>query len=276
MLTEVRVRNPNRPTEPQLSLPLYGPSKFPIVFLEGLNPVGAEFSSSPYANLPGEHLQSSRVTPRNIIVTLELKPDHYLGEDVEDLRRQLVKYFLPGERVDFDFVTDKVTRHIFGTVETVEAPMFVREPQVQISVICHDPYFKDTGALGSVEFTQTLLPNATWTVQNDGDVSVGFKLSIDIQAAMTGLEMSVTPKANGMFVFDAPVLSAQQIVIDSRPFQKSIRNNGTGENLMSKIRRGSTWQMLAPGENQITVAPLNSATVPNIYTITFERSYTSL
>ena len=282
MLTEIRVRNPRRIVDTQLNLPLQGPSKFPIVFVDGLTPAAAEFTSSPYANLPGEYLQSSRVGVRNIVLTLELKPDWSAGEDPEDLRKILLGYFTPGQSVEFELVTDKVTRHISGVVETFEAPMFVREPQVQISVLCHDPYFYESSGLGETTFVTSVEHGEMMEFLNTGDVDAGVRIGVTPDYYMYSIVLHVGPVYDGMgthptFEVNASVPPAQELVIDGRPLHKDIKNMNTGKQHISSIVPGSVWPVFEPGNMAVIVTGDSTSLTPT-YTVSvaYSRRYASL
>ena len=282
MLTEIRVRNPRRIVDAQLNLPLQGPSKFPIIFVDGLTPVAAEFASSPYANLPGEYLQSSRVGVRNIVLTLELKPDWSAGEDPEDLRKILSGFFTPGHSVEFELVTDRATRHISGVVETFEAPMFVREPQVQISVLCHDPYFYESPGLGETTVVNTVDDGSMMEFLNTGDVDAGVRIGITPNYPVSSIAVHVGPAYEGMgvhptFEVKTPVPPLQELVIDGRPFHKDVRNMTTGNQHLSSIVAGSVWPVFEPVNMAVIVTGANDDLDPT-YTVsvTYSRRYASL
>lgn len=282
MLTEIRVRNPRRIVDTQLNLPLQGPSKFPIIFVDGLTPVAAEFTSSPYANLPGEYLQSSRVGVRNIVLTLELKPDWFSGEDPEDLRTILRGFFTPGHTVEFEIITDRATRHISGVVETFEAPMFVREPQVQISVLCHDPYFYESPGLGETTVVNSVGDGSMMEFWNTGDVDAGVRIGIAPNFYMHSIAIHVGPVYAGMsfhptFEVDTPVTQTQELVIDGRPFHKDVRNATTGKQHLSNIVGGSVWPVFQPVNMAVIVTGESTSSSPT-YTVsvTYSRRYASL
>lgn len=175
MLTEVILKNPQRASLPALTLPLMGPSEFPITFIDGLNPVAAEVGSSDYAQDDGAFHPGSRVGTRNIVLTLELDPDYGLGHSPESLRRQLVSYLTPKYPVDLTFVLNGTEyRHISAIVESFEAPLFTRIPAAQISLVCHDPYFTGDPITHSKDGLQT---NDYHTFHMLGDIRVGFEYS---------------------------------------------------------------------------------------------------
>ena len=282
MLTEIRVRNPRRIVDTQLNLPLQGPSKFPIIFVDGLTPVAAEFTSSPYANLPGEYLQSSRVGVRNIVLTLDLKPDWSAGEDPEDLRKILLGFFTPGHTVELELVTDKVTRHISGVVESFEAPMFARVPQVQISVLCHDPYFYESP--GSGETTVNVDANNGYSIEfsNTGDVASGVRIGITPNYDMNSIALHVGPAYEGMsvhrtFEVVTPVAAFQELVIDGRPFHKDVRNASTGMQHLGNVVAGSVWPVFEPVTMAVIVTGDSTGANPMYsVSVTYSRRYASL
>src|SRR5690606_20740545 len=69
---------------------------------------------------------------------------HYGGGSVQDIRRRLYNFLLPKMPITLRFTTgDGDVRAIKGMVEDFKAPMFVKEPEVDISILCFDPDFAD-------------------------------------------------------------------------------------------------------------------------------------
>lgn len=270
MLTEIRVKNPAGSV---LTLPLVGPTKFPIVFVDGLGPAKAEFSSAPYAIIPGEHVQGSRVSPRNIILTLELKPSWLdegdeVIEDPEYLRAQLYSYFTPGRKIQLEFLTSmRLSESITeGYVESFDPPMFARTPQVQISILCHDPYFKYPTS--TVHTPKVVADGADLIIPCPSQVSEGVSLTITPSAAIQGLSFSIGPAFEGSMIVDSYFAGNNSYIFDSRAFRKSVRHS-TGLSLLDKIRRGSKWQQLSPGGNSLKITSANPV-AGLTYTVQYE------
>lgn len=273
MLTEVQVKNTNREDLPALVLPIHGESKYPVVFIDGLNPVKAEISSSPYANLPGDHFQSSRVGPRNIVLTLELSPSYSTGEDVERVRQDLRRWLNVESRVEMTFVTTDVQRVINGVVEAFEAPMFVETPQVQISILCHDPYF---AAMSPRNFNAWVMPGDPFLIENNGDVSVGFTAWI-YASGMVGNEFLISNQSNAMgggfqIVYDFQ--SGTEVSINTLPRQKHVVVNGN-HSLLPYITKGSVWPIVTPGNNVFNIGFREAASSTSV-NLSFVERYSGL
>lgn len=253
MLTEIRVQNTRRAELPELELPLFNPGSFPVVFVDGLNPVKAELSSSPYANLPGEYYLNSRVGKRNIVLTLGLNPSYFQGEDAEALRKHLRNWFNPQNPVRIEVVTTDKTLQIEGIVETFESPLFVQDPQVQVSIICHDPYFR---AMLPKSINHSGPSWDTFEVVNEGDVSIGFELYVNPGGTVGDGDFRITNETVG------GVLSVNHnwnstpggptVYMNSTPREKQLIA-GTNTQLIGNLHRGFVWPVLAPGPNVLGV-----------------------
>ena len=247
MLTEIRVQNTRRAELPELELPLFNPGRFPVVFVDGLNPVKAELSSSPYANLPGEYYLNSRVGKRNIVLTLGLSPSYFEGEDAETLRKNLRQWFNPQTPIRIEVVTTDKTLQIEGVVETFESPLFVQETQVQVSIICHDPYFR---AMLSKSIVHGGENGSAFEVVNDGDVSVGFELFVNPGGTVGDGDFRLSNETAGgvLSVNYDWNSSGTTVYMNSTPREKQLIAGG-GTQLIGNLHRGFVWPVLAPGPN---------------------------
>jgi len=111
-----------------------------IADIQGLGPVAAQFNSSQKVGGAGVRHNSTQIGARNIVFKLELTAVRR-GRTVEDSRYALYDYFPVGEVIEMVFKTGSKMRQIFGRVETVEPEIFAKEPTMQVSVVCEDPYF---------------------------------------------------------------------------------------------------------------------------------------
>lgn len=255
MLTEIRIANPHRTDLDDVILPLFGQTKFPISFVDGLGPVKAEISSSPYANRDGDHFQSSRVSARNIVLTLELVPSYSSGEDPEDLRNELYGHLAPKSSVDLTLFTTKGLRRISGVVESFESPLFVQVPAVQVSILCHDPFF--TG--GVKVFEPTLSYGSHVYIMNEGTASTGLTLRANMSTAGSEFIFS-----NDSFYDEKPLHishifnASGSIYIDTNPMRKQVRLlTPPNTNLLPYTALGSGWPTLHPGVNALTIGYSN-------------------
>ena len=255
MLTQIRISNPHRTDLDDVALPVFGPTKFPISFVDGLGPVKAEISSSPYANQDGDHFQSSRVGARNIVLTLELVPSYSSGEDPEDLRNELYGVLAPKSSVDLVLYTTNGIRYISGVVESFESPLFVQVPAVQVSILCHNPFFT-----GGIKVFEATTPYDTPVyVMNEGTASTGLTLRANMSTAGSEFIFS-----NDSFSDEKPLHinhifnAAGSIYIDTNFGRKQVRLlTSPYSNLLPYAALGSGWPRLRPGMNALSISYSN-------------------
>src|SRR4051794_37798090 len=111
-----------QPDAPFLPLGGFMPNNDPVhVFnVEGLGPVKAEISSTPFATGRGELYQGSSTGKRNLAFTLGLNPN-WDDQTMSSLRQLLYRYFMPEEWVKIRFFSDHLpTCDIEGYVEGFE------------------------------------------------------------------------------------------------------------------------------------------------------------
>lgn len=150
MLEQIDVVYANESGEQALALPIAGLSPKDSLLLRmvtGLNPPDVDLFIGDYAR-DGGYFQGRRVGLRNVVVTIDLNPNPALGETVSGLRELIYKLFLD-PRVNADFIQfilredDGRSRYVVGYVEKIESDLFSAERQVQISMLCPDPYIRD-------------------------------------------------------------------------------------------------------------------------------------
>ncbi|MCQ2059799.1 MAG: phage tail family protein [Bacteroidaceae bacterium] len=109
--------------------------EYQVISVTGLNPVPAILQTSTIAGMDGVKFNSAKLNPRNIVITLRL------NDDVERNRLQLYHYFKSKQYCKIYFHTE--CRNVFaeGYVENIECDLFTISEQMQISIVCPDPYF---------------------------------------------------------------------------------------------------------------------------------------
>lgn len=164
----------------EISLSLMGDSEYACRPIEGLGPVKADISTIDLPLEPGGDATSSQDGQRNIVLTVEFKPEYSLDSTVTELRQRLYDVWTPRNKVEMDF-TDHLGQvfRIKGVVEAHEPNIFTKDPTVQISILCPRPYFKNVN-----EPTKSInIPingPELIVVDFDGRVEWGFDLDLDI------------------------------------------------------------------------------------------------
>lgn len=269
-------------------------SGFYVVGITGLDPPKADISMSDIAAYDGSVFNSSRVSSRNIVLSLifpETKVEHY--------RHESYKYFPIKRNITLDFVTDTRQLSISGYVESNEVGIFSKRQGCQVSVLCPDPWFYSTNGgtaeqilskverifefenLGgsdtwikgitsdnsyAIEFSN-IIRNSSGIVNYDGDIEVGVTLrfrafgttgDVNIYKGYDRLTInsSVVNRITG-----SPIQAGDEIIITTHQGKKSARllRNGRYINVLSAIDKKSTWLKVSKGENEFVFTTVTSS-----------------
>lgn len=273
MLTKVEARNDRGML---LSLPLMDVSEgYIIQDIEGLDPVKATLVSSSFANLDGEQYQSARREKRNMVFTLGLEPD-YVAQTVKNLRTRLYGHFMPKSNVNFRFFSDDFpTVDISGRVESFEAPLFAKDPEVKISLLCFSPDFYN--ATPDIFYGNTVADNSEVLINYQGTVESGIKFRLLVNRPISGFTIFNRSSDNAFrsLEFLAPLLAGDIVEINTSSGSKgaTLTRVGVGTSILYGVSPYSNWLELFPGPNNIRVAA-TGATIP--YTLEYVTKYGGL
>ena len=141
MLTAVHILHQD-PYGDVLELPLDASSGYVVKNIDGLGPVKADIVTTEYASMDGGVYQTANGNMRNIVFQIGFDPTYQSEDPFGELRRGLYPYLSPKMRVEMHFLSSNFeTVKIIGYVESFEPSMFSAEPEMQISMLCPDPYF---------------------------------------------------------------------------------------------------------------------------------------
>jgi hypothetical protein len=146
---------------------------------------------------------------------------------------------------------------ISGVVEDISNNIFSKDPELNVSIICPDPYFT---ALDPIVLTG-LTNDVPVTVDYQGSVEAGMhvKVTATATAAPSDIGIQIGSPLTSYFAVLATVNPTMYFEMNSLPMQKYVQNVniGTGiiTNLLSKVhvQEGSLWPTFQPGENDFSV-----------------------
>lgn len=249
MLTKVEVRNP---AGTLLTLLLDDVTDgYVLKNVEGLDPVKATVVSSTFATLDGVQYQTARREARNLLVTFGLEPDYATGS-VRALRTALYVWFMTKAPVNLTFFdSDGTIVKIDGYVEYFDAALFVKEPQVIISIICPDP---DLVELIPVTGTGATVSDTTeFAITCNGSVETGIKFDLELNRSLSDFTIYHRPPDNIVreFEFIASLLNLDVLTVDTSVGQKAVTltRGGIQSSLLYGRQPGSIWFLLQPGVN---------------------------
>lgn len=274
MLYKVEVLNDQ--DDVLISLSLRDPSEGYIVKdIDGLDPVKATLVSSNFASMDGEQYQSSRREKRNIILKLDLKQE-YTGLTTRELRTRLYGPFMPKTAVRMRFYVEGIDPlDIVGRVESFDAPLFVKDPQVTISILCFQPDFYEPNSVivngNTTGSTDEILINY------EGSVDTGIVLRMETGRSMSGINVYHRPADNSLntMVFIDSLIAGDILKISTVSGDKyATRGRSSAwDSVLYGISPSSAWFKLSPGPNYIRVYATGAA-VP--YTIEYTNKHGGL
>lgn len=276
MFTAVEITNPQGSS---LMLPLMDTSGgYEIRDIQGLDPVKAEIVTSSFANQDNEQEQSSRRGKRNLIFKLG-----YSLPDVRALRKQLYSFFMPKTKIRMRFYAEELDMffvEIYGTVESFESPLFAKEPEATISVLCVESDFVDPEPIAWNGMTTPNDIQALLTY--DGDIDTGFKMIMNVDRALPAITIHHRTTATGVknyLIFTTGtgnLVAGDILTISTVTGDKGIwrtRSGVTTSLLSGYDNTASVWTHLFPGTNYIK---LGSGGAPIPYTIEYTNKYGGL
>lgn len=273
MLIKVEVRTPSGDL---LSLPLDDISDGLILTdVTGLDPVKATLVSSSFAQQDGAQYQSSRRETRNIVMSMKLDP--FLDGTVRDLRKRLYAYFMTKSEVSLRFYMEDITVDIDGRVETMETPMFVQEPQVDVSILCFDPDFMIPTPVVVSDNTVADDTETLYEYGNDGTVDTGIIFTLNVNRSVDDITIYHRTPTNELRIleFSAALVSGDVLTINTITGNKSVvlTHASVDTSVLHAISPQSNWTELMPGDNYIRVYT-EGAVIP--YTIEYVTKYGGL
>lgn len=286
MIKLVRVTNPKGET---LELELVNPEKSGLVVarIEGLGPPQANINGQEMATTDGMIYSSARASTRNVVFTLYMyerdRNSDYGRLSIEQSRHLVYRYFPLKKEIKMEFVTDTRTIYCKGYIETCTPNIFERTENVQVSVICPDPYLYEegnsvmifSGTRPSFEFpfsneslTEKLIKfgdiwvNSWATLEYEGTVDTGLLITIhafddakNIRIYNVDTRERITINTDVIEqVTGSPYAGKDDIVIHTKVGERYCRllRDGVYTNIIGALSRDTDWLQISNGSNVFT------------------------
>lgn len=271
MLTSVivSVLSPGASVSPYtLNLVNANAMKHQIRDIQGLGPVKADISTTPFGSVDGELYNGSSMGKRNIVFTFGLNPAWSAGESMASMRKDLYTYFMPKRWVNLEFVSTHMPNvQIEGYVESVEPNMFSSDPEIQVSIVCPQPNFVATTPSSVGDVVQTA-PGTPATIEYEGTIETGFVLSLASVVPFNG-DLTVTNigliTESLTVTTPATVTATRNFVLSTLQGDKYVRlmtGSVVDHNMLAGMLSGMAWPKLVPGDNQFIVTADPSGVYP--------------
>lgn len=262
---------------------------YQVVSVTGLNPPNAQINRSTVAGMDGAKFNSSKLEERNIVITLKL------NGDIEANRINLYRYFNAKQWCKIYYKNESRDVYIEGYVETVECNLFANNEQMQISIICPNPYFKGLeeivddvskviemfefpfahGAKGATFEANTTTDNAipfseldlskVTNVLNDSESETGMIIEVEFLGTVNKLRI-VNTGTGEAFTLNYKFIENDKLVIDTNKGNKSIKliRNSQEINIFNSLVKGSTFFQLSIGDNYFSYLADNGSSDESI------------
>ena len=275
-------------------------SGFSITDILGITPTHTDITISDSFGARGGLLQSTRIGPRNIVLTLAFVETK---KSIEELRLRTYEMFAIGKPLKIEIKTNQLNVECSGIVEGNQAVIFSNFCGTQISIICPDPNFysllQESMELKLVEnrFSfpfwsnseeNSILFSVTSTniisnIEYRGQVDVGCQFTIAIKDSNV---YTIKISKNNRGIYETMILDLSKMIDGSNNFRPingdtiyistevhnkyvQIFKNPTAHDGFKTLNTNVDWIFLTPGINQFIITayaqnvdPLNSASVP--------------
>jgi hypothetical protein len=245
-----------------IDLPIVGglpTDMFQLKKADGLGPPEMAVHMSDSLNA-GSVFQLRRTQTREIVLQIGLNPDYYTGQTAESLRTTLYGLLTPGptENILISIMDGAtVLANTTGYAKIFEIVPFSREPMVQITFACTQPYFEsptESQATPTAEGVPTPDPHKlTPTIINTGTAPTGFKLAITFTQALTS--WWIKDSAGRQMLCTYPFAIGHQLEFRTTPGGRYITIRIPGYvNGLYTLSSSSIWLMLHAGVNNFTTS----------------------
>lgn len=237
-------------------------SNYQIVNIEGLNPPNAKVNVTPIAGMDGAKFNSAKLETRELVITIKI------NGNAEANRINLYNYFPTKEEVTFYYSNSSRDVFIKGYVNSCEVNPFSQSEEMQISIICPNPYFKaidevitDISNITALfEFPFSInqgepIPFSSYEANKVTNVynpaaKTGVIIQIDVLDAIEDIMIRNT-ETGETFELNYEFEAGDRITINTNSGEKSVKllREGVTSNIFGALVSGSVFLQLESGDN---------------------------
>lgn len=250
------------------TLQLYPSDDYMLYSMTGITPADAAISVTEMATQDGATFNSSHVMPRNLVIIFNIRGE---GTDVRQRRINLYKYMRTKQPVRVYLANDQRDVYTDGYVERLDdaGTIFSQNEQLQVSIICPDPYFRDN-ATGEQTISFSAITSMfafpfsivspipfsvkddvyTKNIENTGDAACGVTLKVAANGNISD-PWFYNDTSDQRMEFDIDLQSGDELTISTVQGHKSaiLTRSGVETNVINTLSHDSKWIVLEPGSN---------------------------
>lgn len=243
-----------------VDLPVLGadPSgPFILKGVEGLDPPPVDISIAKVRGQRGvRRLKEPQY--RQIVALVGLQPEWDSGQSSSDLRSQMYGLLEPkygaASKAQI-MLDDTVICEAEGDVSNIDASIFSKDPEVQVTLDCDYAYLL---APSEVLQTPTRTTDGAYTIldiENEGDAPAGFRIEFTLQQAVSHIVLQDYYIFGRSMTISGPHAAGDAFIIDTRAGSRKISKINSGQtqerSVLNDLSPGSQWLTLHQGDNKL-------------------------
>lgn len=270
-------------------LDLWGNGSFKISNIDGLTLANIAMAETTTSNLDGSIITNERTDTRSIVIDFTID-----DVDVEKVLRNILSYMKPKQSGTLRWTTDERVWEIGTRVELIEAPRMSAPPvTLQVSLKCPEPYWSDAkyiiGEIGELVSTHYFMTDKDEQLffteegqsfgyistdrarkfMNESDTAVGMIITI---TALGEVKNPILYNLHGQYIgLNITMQAADEIIINTSRGDKTVTMGG--ENIISKLMRGSTFLQMETGENAFVIVSDTETTGACYFSIAYKQKH---
>ena len=234
-----------------------------VAMLSGTGSPSATIKRTKVGVADGTRFNSSTVDERNLLLTI------YIVRDVARARMNLYRFFATKSRVKIYYQTESLDVYTEGYVETAEIDPWELNQNMQVSIICPMPFWRDVSetytdasnvdALFEFPFSidaegvelSAIDQTASTVIENNGTVAAG--VTFELVAKTQCKNPRIYNLSTGGFIgLEMDLETGDRLLINTTAGSKSAVHvrDGVRSNCINAVMVGSTWLQMAIGYNE--------------------------
>lgn len=208
------------------------------------------------------------LSPREISMRIDMKPNYRLSQHPADLRGRIMKA-IAGSRagtIQLRFLDGGVCwGAISGFITKFEAPITSKDTEIQFTMKCDDPIIRSLDVTSQVGLDD-ILPSSFTITDPISTSPHGFKFKATWTSAQALLVMYDNPDPEWRFWINYDFEIGDELYFSSEFGDKYLYvvRSAVTTNLMDTLQPESVWPMLFPGSNHFIFLP-NTFTFDEMY-----------
>lgn len=249
--------------------------------VQDVSQVDAGYYVNPFPPNIVSNFNDTVLKDRVITLSLGLNPDYKENQEVGQLRDLLYKIIAYSRQKDlqicffFKTPTGVSQASLYGSIVKMESDLYTNDPDIKITIDCDDPYFRSPSYVvlddvdhwgGDGHESEPVWTDALSTAPHGFNFQFYFT-----EAADHFYLMNSDYEA---FIIDHSFAQYDTLIMSSEYKMKDVFIvSGTPVHLMDKIRAGSIWPVMFPGENSFKAHNLFESSPGIFQEISYRHAY---